>query len=65
MPVDDEATALLMKRFYAIYTGPTAPTPERALRQAQAYVRNYRDASGKRRFEHPMYWGLFQVIELR
>ena len=51
-PVDDQATALLMKRFYLSYTGPASPSPERALREAQRFVRTYRDAAGRQPFRH-------------
>ncbi len=63
--VDDQATAILMKRFYLRYTDPSSPTPERALREAQRFVRNYRDAAGRQPFRHPIYWSAFHVVELR
>ena len=65
-PVDDRATAILMNRFYENYTGRTGPamTASRALREAQAYVRTLRDPSGKRPYEHPVYWAGFFLMGL-
>lgn len=64
--VDDEATALLMERFYAGLTGAggcessVKPVTEaEALRQAKQWVRSYQGADGTRPFEHPAYWSGF------
>jgi tetratricopeptide (TPR) repeat protein len=60
--VDDRATALLMRRFYAHWLGPDG-RPMRskgeALRQAQADVRL---TPG---FESPRYWAAFQLVGAR
>ncbi len=53
--VDDEATQVLMKRFYEIWNaesaeGVKAPTVAGALRQAQSWV------AGQEKWSHPYYW---------
>lgn len=57
-PVDDRATLLLMSRFYANLSGAAGPpmTPSRALFEAKASVKAWRDPDGSRPFEHPAYW---------
>lgn len=54
--VSDDATALLMERFYTHWLSPEAPGKGEALRRAQQDVR--RDA----RFREPRYWAAFQVV---
>jgi CHAT domain-containing protein len=54
-PVDDAATAELMRAFYAGMLGPRRLTPPAALREAQRHVRA--DA----RWSAPYYWGAFQL----
>ncbi len=71
-PVDDRATAILMRRFYEDLTGHYAgerrqrrslPMPAAAaLAEAKAYVRELRDASGARPFEHPAYWAGWMLM---
>lgn len=66
--VDDQATALLMERFYQILLG----SPEgaaaarmgksRALREAKLWLREWRDEKGNRPFEHPVYWSGFVLV---
>lgn len=51
--VDDEATAALMRAFYAAWTpkdGSPGVTPAEALRQAQALIR------AQAKWAHPYYW---------
>jgi CHAT domain-containing protein len=72
--VDDQATTILMDRFYANVTGDyegtrlgrtREPLPlAAALREAQRYVRELPDREGKRRFEHPVYWAGFILLGL-
>lgn len=51
--VDDEATAELMKHFYALQFGPQHLRPAAALRAAQSFVRS------QPRWRSPYYWGAF------
>jgi CHAT domain-containing protein/tetratricopeptide (TPR) repeat protein len=56
--VDDEATQALMIKFYELWNpkeGKGLGAAE-ALQKAQAYVREYRDESGKQKWKHPYYW---------
>lgn len=56
--VDDEATSILMQRFYRNFAG--APEdPARALREAKQWIRTT-DGS---RFAHPYYWAAFVLVE--
>jgi len=74
-PVDDRATSILTKHFYEHHTGRysdrragvtrVAMSGERALREAQTYLRSYRDASGRTPFVHPAYWASFELLETR
>jgi CHAT domain-containing protein len=54
-PVDDAATAELMRAFYAGLLGPRKLSPPAALREAQLHVR--RDP----RWRAPYYWAAFQL----
>lgn len=70
--VDDEATALLMQRFYKSWhcnaenpaAGARAPamTKAAALRDAKLWLRTLEDDQGRRRFEHPYYWSGFVLV---
>ena len=58
--VSDEATRLLMERFYTHWLDDVdAPTKAQALQRASADVRA---TDG---FEHPRFWAAFQVIGAR
>jgi tetratricopeptide (TPR) repeat protein len=58
--VDDEATRLLMERFYTHWLGdPDKPRKAEALRRAQDDVR------GTKGYEHPRYWAAFQLVGAR
>ncbi len=70
--VEDEATALLMGRFYENLTGATrdardGPSGEmmgkaRALQEAKDWLRAYSTEAGERPFLHPAYWSGFVLI---
>ena len=52
-PVDDAATAALMRRFYEGMLGSRRLSPAAALREAQLAIR------GQRRWQRPFYWAGF------
>ena len=54
-PVDDAATAELMRRFYEGMLGKRRLSPAAALREAQLAIR------AQRRWQSPFYWAGFQV----
>lgn len=55
--VSDDATALLMERFYQHWLGDRdQPAKSEALRRAQADVR------GTKGFEAPRFWAPFQLV---
>ena len=54
-PVDDAATAELMRRFYEGMLGSPRLSPPAALREAQLAIRS------QRRWQAPFYWAGFQV----
>jgi CHAT domain-containing protein len=58
--VDDRATAILMDRFYARLTKGVPPATALAL--AKRFLRDVRDGTGRRPFEHPAYWAGFILI---
>jgi CHAT domain-containing protein len=62
--VDDEATSLLMARFYQNVAAQKRERPSfsDALAEAKNWLRNYRDARGGRPFAHPVYWSGFVLI---
>jgi CHAT domain-containing protein/tetratricopeptide (TPR) repeat protein len=70
--VDDEATSILMQRFYEDLTGSYADvrngrvgapmTKIAALREAKSWLRDYRDPGGSYPFRHPAYWSAFVLV---
>jgi len=68
-PVDDEATSLLMGRFYELLLAePPAgePAPARAkaeaLAAAKRWLRERTDERGARPYEHPWFWSGFVLV---
>jgi CHAT domain-containing protein/tetratricopeptide (TPR) repeat protein len=64
-PVNDEATALLMGRFYAKWLGAKGTTPmnkAEALREARTWLRAWTARDGSRPYEHPYYWASFVLV---
>jgi CHAT domain-containing protein/tetratricopeptide (TPR) repeat protein len=64
-PVDDQATTLLMERFYANLTGAggdVALPPAAALREAQLWLRHYTTPAGTRPFASSRHWGGFVLF---
>ena len=59
--VDDRATALLMQRFYEVWSEGDVGKDE-ALQEAKGWLREYRGESGTRVYEHPFYWSSFVLI---
>ena len=53
--VDDQATAVLMERFYTGILGPKHLSPAAALREAQNWLRR------NRRWQSPYYWAGFTI----
>lgn len=70
--IEDEATSLLMKRFYQNLTGTYQDerggsmekpmSVSRALREAKHWLRNYTNEEGRQPFWHPAYWSGFVLI---
>jgi CHAT domain-containing protein len=61
--VDDEATRALMVRFYELWNpkeGKGMGAAE-ALREARTFVREHRDAEGRRHWEHPFFWAAWTL----
>jgi CHAT domain-containing protein len=60
--VDDEATALLMRRFYRNWTGRGSKQPPQsaavALAEARRWLRDL-ERDGRHPFAHPVYWAGF------
>jgi CHAT domain-containing protein/tetratricopeptide (TPR) repeat protein len=62
--VEEEASALLMTRFYENLTGSRAEPMSKveALREAKQWLRDYTDVDGTQPFRHPSYWSGFILI---
>jgi CHAT domain-containing protein len=60
--VDDEATSLLMGRFYRILSGSNAGSRADALTEARTWLRDYTDETGATPFRHPAYWAAFVLV---
>lgn len=70
--VEDEATSLLMGRFYENLTGAYRDeragavgepmTKAAALQEAKRWLRTYTDDQGRQPFKHPIYWSGFVLI---
>jgi len=70
--VDDEATSLLMRRFYENSLGKYGDerngrtgepmSKADALREAKRWVRGYTDEYGNQLYEHPCYWSAFILM---
>jgi len=73
--VEDEATALLMRRFYSNLFGGengaeggrgradgTVMTKRQALREAKEWLRTYKDDGGQHPYADPYYWAPFVLI---
>ena len=59
--VDDQATSLLMTRFYDnLWQRHQAKAT--ALREAKKWLREYEDEAGQRPYEHPYFWSAFVLI---
>jgi len=68
-PVDDRATALLMRRFYHLLAAPDFHPGERllereaaALRDASLWLAAWRAEDGTTPFAHPVYWAGFVLM---
>jgi CHAT domain-containing protein len=63
--VDDQATALLMGRFYRLLLTPTVrPMREaEALAQARRWLREWRAPDGSTPYAHPAHWASFVLFE--
>ena len=60
--MDDEATSLLMGRFYDLTLDAAEPhTTAAALRAASIWLRDEARGKDGRRFDHPRYWAAFVV----
>jgi len=61
-PVSDEASALLMQRFYSNWLRGAAGEgmlKEMALQDAKLWLRRWRNPEGDQPYEHPYYWAAF------
>ncbi|OJJ15433.1 hypothetical protein BKI52_39140 [marine bacterium AO1-C] len=59
--VDDQATQMLMTRFYKEWIQKKR-SKRKALKAAREYLRNYKDKSGNRPYASPYYWGAFVMV---
>jgi CHAT domain-containing protein/tetratricopeptide (TPR) repeat protein len=70
--VEDQATSMLMKRFYENYFGKykgkrngkrkRAMPKAEALREAKYWLKTFTDESGQKPYEHPYFWSSFILM---
>jgi CHAT domain-containing protein len=60
-PVNDEASALLMERFYQNWLHGSMNKAD-ALQSAKQWLRDWRDGNGRQRYSHPFYWAAFTLV---
>ncbi|OJJ22572.1 hypothetical protein BKI52_07775 [marine bacterium AO1-C] len=59
--VDDNATKILMTQFYKEWL-KQGQNKRVAFKRAQAYLRNFKDRNGQKKYAAPYYWGAFRMI---
>jgi CHAT domain-containing protein/tetratricopeptide (TPR) repeat protein len=59
--VDEEATSLLMQRFYTNWIAG-GMTKAAAVQEAKAWLRGYEDARGRRPYSDPYFWSPFILL---
>jgi CHAT domain-containing protein len=65
--VNDQSSELLMRQFYENWLGEVGSLKPKmskaeALRKAQLWLRDWRDAKGEQPYAHPYYWSAFVLI---
>jgi CHAT domain-containing protein len=72
-PVEDQATSLLMQRFYGNLFGLMRPgqadrgdrrpmSKREALQEAKKWLREYKDKAGHRPYAQPFFWASFVLV---
>ena len=59
--VNDIATSIIMTQFYKNYI--SGESMHKSLKNAQQYVRDYKDEDGNKLFEDPYYWAGFILLD--